>query len=123
MNDIESRAAATPLRTIPPQWRTRVLARAAAAAQPAPVPWWRATFWPHPVAWAAVAACWIVAAALCWSGPRGSALHSFTPPGFPSLNVSPEQYVDYLHRCKWLMTQRETERALGRRPAAIQPPG
>ncbi|PTX98333.1 hypothetical protein DB345_05740 [Spartobacteria bacterium LR76] len=73
MSDLEHQLAALPLADPPEALRTRVLARAAEQARQ-PRRGFFAWLWPHPVAWGAVAALWVVIAALNLSGPRGDAL-------------------------------------------------
>jgi hypothetical protein len=71
-DDFESRLQRQPLRPIPPEWRAKMLATARAAQttghpSPATRHHWLATFnqqlstllWPHPKAWAGLAAIWI----------------------------------------------------------------
>ena len=63
----EQRLLRQPLREIPSTWREEILDAASSAAgsrpstfDPRPAPWWRELFWPHPTAWAALAAVWLV---------------------------------------------------------------
>ena len=69
MNDerFERHLQDQPMRRLPPAWREEILAAAAAGVptrpvrQPSPVEsWWRSLLWPHPVAWAGVAATWLL---------------------------------------------------------------
>ena len=62
----ERRLQTQPLKPVPSAWRGEILAAAqsAAASRSASqlaqsVPWWRELFWPHPTAWAALAAVWL----------------------------------------------------------------
>jgi hypothetical protein len=64
----EQHLSRQPLRPIPPEWRQDILARAAASRphnDPDPVTAVPARhrlgdwLWPHPVAWAGLAACWL----------------------------------------------------------------
>ena len=69
MNNFEQRLRQVPPKALPPAWRAEILA-AAEKALPAPPnrprvsPWkWtalRELFWPHPKAWAGLAAIWLV---------------------------------------------------------------
>lgn len=84
MTPFERQLADTPLRDIPPSWRTRLL--------PPPrrpsfawLPFWRRLLWPHPLAWGALATCWIIIMALNFSGPRGPELYAVSPPGTPAI--------------------------------------
>ena len=64
---LESRLSRQPLREIPAAWRTEVLAAARSTARPTPRAPLLATFhqqlatllWPHPQAWAGLAAVWV----------------------------------------------------------------
>ena len=66
-DDFESRLQRQPLRQIPHEWRAEVLAAALSASRPAPRASLLATFnqqlaaifWPHPRAWAGLAAVWV----------------------------------------------------------------
>ncbi len=70
MNEFEKRLQRVPLKALPTEWRAEVLA---AAVPPAPsrvsrgdylAGGWRSLFWPHPIAWAGLAAVWVVIALL-----------------------------------------------------------
>ncbi len=79
MTPFEEQLAAAPLRDLPPEWRSRIL--------PPPkrrFAWGvflRGLLWPHPLAWGAVAACWVAIAVMNFSGPRGPELYAVSPPG------------------------------------------
>lgn len=106
MTEFENQIRRAALRSLPSEWREDILAAARPCRRPRrtaflvsfrnPISALRNLLWPHPAAWAVLAACWIVAAALCLSGPRGAELYAVTPPGFPRLEVSPELYAAYL---------------------------
>ena len=77
-NQFERRLSRQPLRPIPPDWRREILAAAESASRPAPRaphPAWLATFnqqlstlfWPHPKAWAGLAAVWVLIFAMNFS--------------------------------------------------------
>src|SRR5688500_18031161 len=56
-------------REIPRAWRAEIIAATRARTQG--VSWWRQLLWPHPAAWAGLAAMWIAAFALqAASGPE-----------------------------------------------------
>ena len=65
----EQRLSAQPLRPIPSDWREAILAEARTSVRPAassirssvtPARHWLSEWlWPHPVAWAGLAACWV----------------------------------------------------------------
>jgi hypothetical protein len=72
-NSFEHHLSEQPWRPIPPGWREEILAQVTAdqaASDPDTVPartmpsWLREWFWPHPTAWAALAACWLAILAL-----------------------------------------------------------
>lgn len=80
MNEFEQKLQRQPMKTVPPEWRAEILAaaRAAQAVQPAATVESRsfvstlnrqlaALLWPHPVAWAGLAAIWIFIATLNFS--------------------------------------------------------
>lgn len=106
MTSFEKQIRKAPLRSLPPQWREEILTTAMrrrpswGTAFPGkfrnPKSKIRNFFWPHPAAWGVLAACWLLAAALCFSGPRGKELYAVTPPGVKKVNVNPEQYAAYL---------------------------
>lgn len=76
MNEFERKLAAQPFRAPPPDLRDAILG--ATAKVIAPACWtWRDWMWPSPRAWAALAALWIVFAALSFhtdetAAPMGS---------------------------------------------------
>ncbi len=96
-DDFESRLQRQPLRQIPPDWRAEVLAAAQSASRPAPRASFLVTFnqqlstlfWPHPKAWAGLAAVWIFIFAVNFSmrDPTPRLAARFTPP-------SPEVIVE-----------------------------
>lgn len=60
-DQIEARLRRQPLRALPTEWRAEILSVAEKARQVAPRrSWWQEMFWPHPVAWGALASVWIV---------------------------------------------------------------
>lgn len=103
MTDFEKHLSRAVVRQIPSHWREEILA-AAEKSQPEPASSGirafyltiRGLLWPHPAAWAALAACWTLTGLLCLSCPRGPALYAVTPPGVKPLNITPEQYAVYL---------------------------
>ena len=71
LDDFEARLSRQPLRPVPPAWRDEVLRSAAAGhssrsstLNPQPSTFWRSWLWPSPVAWAGLAATWVVILAL-----------------------------------------------------------
>lgn len=60
MNDFEQELQRQPFREAPKAWRAEILARSAPSAREA-APWtWRDWFWPSPIAWAGLAASWLL---------------------------------------------------------------
>ena len=58
MNDFEHKLRDTPLRRPPAAWRGEILA--AIPANRSAVANWREWLWPPPIAWAALAAVWLI---------------------------------------------------------------
>ena len=91
-DDFEKRLQSQPLRQVPSEWREDILlaAKEAGSAQPVPCPsrsaWALSSLlstirsrlttllWPHPVAWAGLAAVWVVNLGLSFT-TRDAALH------------------------------------------------
>jgi anti-sigma-K factor RskA len=65
-DDFEKLLARQRLRPIPPEWRAEILraartdSRDEATASETAASWWRALFWPSPIAWISVACAWVV---------------------------------------------------------------
>jgi hypothetical protein len=69
MNEFEQKLSRQSLKQIPGEWRAEILAKAESAiapqkrnqdgSNPNPILWLRELFWPHPKAWAGLAAIWI----------------------------------------------------------------
>ncbi len=119
MTDFEKHLSRATVRQIPPHWREEILATAE-ATRPARriflpnvlafLAAIRACLWPHPAVWAVMAACWMVVAGLCFSGPRGPALYAVTPPGGKPLGITPERYAAYLRvRDHFMTTENRAE--------------
>jgi hypothetical protein len=68
-DDFERRLRQQPFRAPPPELCEAIFGQAESpAAVIAPALWtWRDWFWPSPLAWAGLAALWIVFAALSWN--------------------------------------------------------
>jgi hypothetical protein len=63
MNDFERKLSQQPFRTPPPEWRDAILNVSANVIVPGT--WtWRNWLWPSPKAWAALAALWMICAAV-----------------------------------------------------------
>lgn len=66
LDDFEERLQRQPFRRLPDEWKAEILNAADLADQKSEPPprWgWRELFWPHPAAWAGLAAAWVVIAA------------------------------------------------------------
>jgi hypothetical protein len=79
MNDFEQRLARQPFRAPPPELRAEIL-QAAAATELAAKPGsrWRDMLWPSPWAWGALAALWLVFAAIEIGEHRSADHHALT---------------------------------------------
>jgi hypothetical protein len=124
MDPFEAHLAAIPHRAPAPELRARVLEAAAREerrnfpALAAPVSaslrlllsLAKSVFaFPHPLAWGAVATCWLVIAALNFSGPRGEALYAVTPPGYRDRLPSAQEYLVEWETERRLIALLETE--------------
>jgi hypothetical protein len=112
MKNFEQRLSRQPLRQIPPAWRAEILVAARdvqASRHPSPVTRhnWLATFsqqlstlfWPHPKAWAGLAAVWILVFAVNFSMRDGSPRLAVT-----SAPPSPEVMVE-LKKQQWMFAE------------------
>jgi hypothetical protein len=97
MEQFENRLSRRPLREIPHEWRGSILAAALPTPRPAPRASFLSTFnqqlstvfWPHPKAWAGLAAIWVLIFAVNFSGrdPLPKIAEKYSPP-------SPEVIVE-----------------------------
>jgi hypothetical protein len=62
-DEFEEKLQRQPRREIPPEWRREILGQLRQKTESA-TPWWRQLLWPHPAAWASIAAAWIAIFAL-----------------------------------------------------------
>ena len=94
--DFESQLRQQSFRTLPAEWRQEILAAATKSVRPAalpPVPrrsafgGLAALFWPHPGAWAGLAATWVAIAALnhAAAGPEAVTVAKNGPSTSPAL--------------------------------------
>jgi hypothetical protein len=78
MDDFEKKLCQQPLRPIPAEWRSRILARAAETSRPRPAEfdsrqsWISRLLWPYPRAWGALAVIWTVLLTIHISLSEGS---------------------------------------------------
>jgi hypothetical protein len=75
-DDFENQLKSQPWRMVPSAWRREILgvardpAALAATLIPTDSPYqWREWLWPHPIAWAGLAALWMVVLGLHWTQP------------------------------------------------------
>lgn len=63
MSDFEQFISKQAFQPVPPEWRRDMLTAPGRPEVPR-TPWWEFLSWPSPVAWKAVAACWLVSLSL-----------------------------------------------------------
>jgi hypothetical protein len=73
-DEFESKLRSQPRREIPREWRREILGPLRPAPS-APGGWWRQLLWPHPAAWASLAAAWVAIVALNRAGAPEAAPH------------------------------------------------
>jgi hypothetical protein len=108
MTPFECQLAATPRREPPADLRDRVFA-AARQARREKVCALFAWMWPHPLAWAGVAAGWAVIVAINLAGPRGDALYAVTPAAYRDHMPSAREYLARLEDERRLLARLEAE--------------
>jgi len=62
-DEFENKLRGQPRREIPREWRREILGPLR-PPRTAPAGWWRQLLWPHPAAWASLAAAWVAIVAL-----------------------------------------------------------
>ena len=134
-DDFEKHLQRQPLRQVPPEWRDGVLAAARQTARPQPAPriardGLRAVFstlnsqlstllWPHPAAWAGLAAVWVVILGLSFT-TRDSAL----PVARRASSPSPQVFMAFQEQQRLLIEligPREIPAAEGPKAALPRP--
>jgi len=110
-DEFENKLCGQPRKEIPPEWRREILAPLRLRTE-APVSWWRQLLWPHPAAWASLAAAWVAIFALNLAGaPEAASLQAASKP-------SPDKLVAYEERQRlWA----ELALDLSRQPRKPQP--
>jgi hypothetical protein len=79
-DEFENKLRGQPRREIPAEWRREILAPLRRRTE-APIAWWRQLLWPHPAAWASLAAAWVAIFALNLAGaPEGETYAVGKPP-------------------------------------------
>lgn len=98
MNEFENQLAKQPLKCVPPNWRAQILTEARTQATrdlPAPrfepLSWLRELLWPCPQAWGALAAVWIVIAAVQLTTPGAARLQGGEVAKSHGLSISEQQ--------------------------------
>ena len=90
-DEFENKLQGQPRREIPPEWRWEILAPLRRRPE-APVPWWRQLLWPHPAAWATLAAAWVAIFGLNLAGaPEAASSQAASKP-------SPDKLMAYQER-------------------------
>jgi hypothetical protein len=90
-DEFENKLQRQPRQEIPPEWRREILASLRLRTE-APVPWWRQLLWPHPAAWAGLAAAWVAIFALNLAGaPEAASYQAASKP-------SPDKLMAYQER-------------------------
>ena len=90
-DEFENKLRGQPRREIPPEWRREILAPLRRRVE-APVAWWRQLLWPHPAAWAGLAAAWVAIFALnLASAPEAASYQATSKP-------SPDKLLAYQER-------------------------
>jgi hypothetical protein len=101
MNDLEKRLAEIPLNPPPADWREAILTAAKEENPRAKVIGFPAFLRAHPVAWGALAACWLVIGGLNLSGPSRSEVHSLAM--VPGKSPTAPQMAEYFERRQLLL--------------------
>jgi hypothetical protein len=78
-DEFERKLRSQPRREIPAEWREEILPSTTEVG--ASVPWWRQWLWPHPAAWTALAALWVVIFALAFAGRPEPTIRSASSAG------------------------------------------
>ena len=90
-DEFENKLRSQPRREIPREWRREILAPLRRRPE-APVPWWRQLLWPHPAAWAGLAALWVAIFALNLAGaPEAASYQAASKPSLDKLMAYQER--------------------------------
>lgn len=109
LDDFEQRLGRPPLRELPSAWRAGVLQAAldATDAEGLVEPgagrdrvgtWWREWLWPSPVAWAGLAAAWVMVAALNFAATERGPRPVLPPAALGSYWAAQQQFMAELLR-------------------------
>jgi hypothetical protein len=91
-SDFEKRLQDQPMRAIPRHWRAEILRAATRKEQPRMVERFSSWLWPHPRAWAGLAAAWIVIFFLHFTAPENPPLaRNSSPITFQSLALMEQE--------------------------------
>jgi hypothetical protein len=92
--EFEKQLEGQPLRELPREWRSKILAAASGAPRSMPAEWLSSWLWPHPRAWTGLAAAWIVIFLLHLTAPdEAGAARNSSPMRFESFAKMREQTV------------------------------
>jgi len=89
-DEFESKLRSQPRREIPPGWRREILSSLRVESS-APIAWWRQLLWPHPAAWASIAAAWIAIFALNFAGDRETTSPQIASKPSPDVRLAYEE--------------------------------
>ncbi|MFA5192881.1 MAG: hypothetical protein WC740_19395 [Verrucomicrobiia bacterium] len=103
-DDFEKKLERQPMRAVPAEWRGQILREAAAAAsdnrssvqsrrrsETVATVWWHEWLWPRPMAWASLAAAWVIIAMLHAATPAAPLVAQQPPPSRETMQRVAEQ--------------------------------
>jgi hypothetical protein len=112
-DEFENKLRNQPRREIPHEWRREILGPLR-TARTAPASWWRQLLWPHPAAWASLAAAWVAIFALNLAGAPEAA------PRQVATRPSPDMILAYQERQR-LSAELASDRSEPPKPAVDRP--
>lgn len=103
-DDFEKKLEQQPMRAVPAEWRGQILRETAAAvsdnrssvqsrrrSETAATVWWHEWLWPRPMAWASLAAAWVIIAMLHAATPAAPLVAQQPPPSRETMQRVAEQ--------------------------------
>lgn len=103
-DDFEKKLERQPMRAVPAEWRAQILREAAGAvpdnrssaqskrrSESAATVWWHEWLWPRPVAWASLAAAWVIIAGFHAATPAAPLVAHQPPPSRETMQRVAEQ--------------------------------
>lgn len=103
-DDFEKKLERQPMRPVPAEWRGQILREAVAAvsdnrssvqskrrSETAATVWWHEWLWPRPMAWASLAAAWVIIAMLHAATPAAPLVAQQPPPSRETMQRVAEQ--------------------------------